>query len=187
MPVIRPGQIYKEVVLRDGRKAVLRAPDWHDLDDFLALINELVDERVDILRSTHSSRSEETEWLADRLAAIEKGSLIALVAEVNGRVVASSDVAQRTPENPEHSHVGVLGIAILKKVRSVGLGKVLMNSLLQLGKQAGLKVIILDMFATNTTARHLYESVGFIEVGKIPKAIHRDGKYIDLVRFAIEV
>ncbi|MGA8905072.1 MAG: hypothetical protein WB661_08705, partial [Candidatus Bathyarchaeia archaeon] len=94
MPVLRPGEVYKEVVLRDGRKAVLRAPEWDDLNDFLALINELVDEHADILRSTHSTRGEEVEWLADRLTAIEKGSLIALVAVVNGRVVASSDVAQ---------------------------------------------------------------------------------------------
>ena len=187
MPVLRPGQIYKEVVLRDGRKAILRAPDWHDLDDFLRLINELVDEHVDIQRSTHSSRSEEAEWLAERLVAIEMGSIIALVAEVNRKVVASSDVAQRTPQNPEHSHVGVLGIVVLKNARGVGLGRVLMGSLLQLAKQAGLKIIILDMFATNTAARRLYESVGFVEVGKIPKAIHRDGKYIDLVRFAIEL
>ena len=187
MPVLRAGQTYKEVVLGDGRKAVLRAPEWGDLDDFLALINELVDEHADILRSTHSTRGEETEWLADRLAAIEKGNLIALVAEVNGRVVASSDVAQRTPENPQHSHVGVLGIAILKTARGIGLGKVLMDSLLQLSKQAGLKIIILDMFATNNSARRLYEKVGFIEVGKIPKAINQNGKYIDLVRFAIEI
>ncbi len=187
MPILRPGQTYKEIVLEDGRKAVLRAPDWHDLDDFLSLINELVDEHADILRSTHSSHSEEAEWLGDRLTAIEKGNLIALVAEINGRLVASSDIAQRTPENPEHSHVGVLGIAILKNAREIGLGKVLMDSLLQLAKQTGLKVIILDMFATNTVARRLYEKVGFVEVGKIPKAINRDGKYIDLIRFAIEI
>jgi RimJ/RimL family protein N-acetyltransferase len=62
-----------------------------------------------------------------------------------------------------------------------------MDSLLQLAKQAGLKVIILDMFATNAVARRLYEKVGFVEVGKIPKAINRDGKYIDLIRFAIEI
>jgi phosphinothricin acetyltransferase len=187
MPVLRPGQVYEEVVLGDGRKAVLRAPDWHDLDDFLALINELVDEDADILRSTHSSLSEEAEWLADRLADIERGSLVALVADMNGKVVASSDIAQRTPENPEHNHVGVLGIVISKDARGVGLGKILMRSLLELAKKAGLKVIILDMFATNTVARRLYESMGFVEVGKIPKAIHRDGNYIDLIRFAIEI
>lgn len=187
MPVLRAGQLYKEVVLGDGRKAVLRAPDWHDLDDFLGLINELVDEHADILRSTHSSQGEEVEWLGDRLTAIEKGSLIALVADIDGRVVASADVAQRMPENPEHSHVGVLGIAILKNARGVGLGKVLMDSLLQLARQAGLKIIILDMFATNAVARRLYEKVGFVEVGKIPKAINRHDKYIDLIRFAIEI
>lgn len=187
MPVLRPGETYKEVVLGDGTKAVLRAPEWDDLDDFLGLINELVDERADILRSTHSTRGEEVEWLADRLAAIEKGSLIALVAEVNGRVVASSDVAQRTPENPQHNHVGVLGIAILKTARGLGLGKMLMDSLLNLSKKAGLKIIILDMFATNKVARRLYEGAGFVEVGKIPKAINQHGKYIDLVRFAIEI
>ena len=187
LPVLRPGQTYKKVVLEYGRKAVLRAPEWHDLDDFLALINELVDERADILRSTHSTRDEEAEWLADRLSAIEKNNLIALVAEINGRVVANSDVARRTPENPQHNHVGVLGIAILKTARGIGLGKVLMDSILQLSKQAGLKIIILDMFATNKVARSLYEKVGFVEVGKIPKAINQHGNYIDLVRFAIEI
>lgn len=55
MPVLRPGETYKEVVLGDGTKAVLRAPEWDDLDDFLGLINELVDEHADILRSTHST------------------------------------------------------------------------------------------------------------------------------------
>jgi putative acetyltransferase len=115
------------------------------------------------------------------------GNVIALVAEVDGRVVASSDVAQRTPQYSEHSHVGILGIVVLKNARRVGLGKELMESLLQLAKRAGLKIMVLDMFATNTVARHLYESIGFVEVGKIPKAIHRDGKYIDLVRFAIEI
>ena len=187
MPALRPGQSYKEVVLRDGRKAVLRVPDWHDLDDSVAFINELVEEHAEILRTIKVSRDEEAEWLGERLAAIERGTLLALVAEMDGKVVASADINQRTPEYPEHRHVGVLGIAILKSARGIGLGKALMQSLIQLAKQTGLKVIILDMFATNTDARRLYEKAGFVEVGKIPKGINRDGKYIDLIRFAIEI
>jgi RimJ/RimL family protein N-acetyltransferase len=166
---------------------VLRAPDWRDLDGSLEFINELVSERAEILRSIKASRSEEAEWLGERLAAIEKGHLIALVAEAGGKLIASSDVGQRTPEYPEHNHVGVLGIAISKSARGVGLGKALIESLLELSRSAGLKVIILDTFATNATARRLYERVGFVEVGKIPKAIHRDGSYIDLIRYAIEI
>jgi RimJ/RimL family protein N-acetyltransferase len=36
-------------------------------------------------------------------------------------------------------------------------------------------------------AHRLYKKAGFVEVGKIPKAIHRNGNYIDLIRFAIEI
>jgi len=187
LAVLRPGQIYKEVTLKDGRRAILRAPDFHDLDALLAFICELVDERVQIVRTTKPSREEEAEWLGKRLAEIEKGSLVILVAEVDGRLVANSEVGQRTPQFPEMSHVGVLGIAILKSARGVGLGTALMESLIQLAKQMNLRVVILDTFATNNIAQRLYKKVGFVEVGKIPKGIHRDGSYIDMLRFAIEI
>ena len=186
MAVPRPGQTYKTVTLKDGRIAVLRAPDFHDLDALLALISELVEERVEIITTTKPSRDEEAEWLGRRLASIEKGNLAALVAEINGRLVANCEVEQRTPQFPEMSHVGVLGIAILKNARGVGLGTALMESLIELARQMHLRVVILDTFATNTIAQGLYRKVGFVEVGKIPKAIHRDGSYIDMVRFAIE-
>ena len=185
--VLRPGQTYREVALKDGRTAILRAPDWHDLDALLAFITELVDERAEILRTTKPSREEEAEWLGRRLASIEKGNSVVLVAEINGRLVANSEVEQRAPQFPEMSHVGVLGIGILKNSRGVGLGTVLMESLIKLAKQVGLKILILDTFATNKAAQILYKKAGFVEVGKIPKAIHRDGNYIDLIRFAIEI
>jgi RimJ/RimL family protein N-acetyltransferase len=184
--VLRPGQRYKGVTLKDGRIAVLRAPDFHDLDALLAFINELVDEQAQIIRTTKPSRDEEAEWLGGRLAAIEKGNLVALVAEVNGRLIANSEVEQRT-QFPEMSHVGVLGIAILKDARGVGLGTALMESLIQLARQMKLKIVILDTFATNTIAQRLYRKIGFVEVGKIPKGIHRNGSYTDLLRFAIEM
>lgn len=187
MSILRPGQRYKEVILKDGRKAVLRAPDCGDLDGLLSFISELVDERAEIIRTTKPSRGEEADWLGRRLAAIEKGTLVVLVAEVDGRIVASSEVGQRAEHFPEMSHVGVLGIGILKNARGTGLGTALMQSLIQLAKQLGIKIVILDMFATNKVARGLYEKVGFVEVGKIPKGINRDGKYIDLIRFAIEI
>ncbi len=38
-PVLLSGHVYKEVLLRDGKQAVLRVPDWHDVDDFLVFIN----------------------------------------------------------------------------------------------------------------------------------------------------
>jgi RimJ/RimL family protein N-acetyltransferase len=63
----------------------------------------------------------------------------------------------------------------------------MMKVLINESRRAGLKIIVLDVFATNSRARHVYEKVGFREVGKIPKGISKDGGYIDLVRMALEL
>ena len=92
LPILRPGQIYQKAVLKNGREAIIRAPDWHDLDDFVAFINELVEEHAEILRTEKVSLNEEAKWLGDRLAAVEQGNMIALVAEIDGKTLASSEV-----------------------------------------------------------------------------------------------
>jgi hypothetical protein len=68
MVILRPEDTYKEADLRDSRKAVLRTPDWRDLDGLLAFIVELVEERAEIVRTMKPSRNEEAEWLGRRLA-----------------------------------------------------------------------------------------------------------------------
>lgn len=56
MPVLlRPGKVYQELTLKDGRNVVLRAPRWDDLDDFVAFINELVEEGTEIARTEKES------------------------------------------------------------------------------------------------------------------------------------
>lgn len=50
-----------------------------------------------------------------------------------------------------------------------------------------MKVLILDVFDTNKVAKELYKKIGFKEAGKIPKGIRKKGKYIDLVKMALEL
>jgi len=49
------------------------------------------------------------------------------------------------------------------------------------------KLLTLSLFATNRIAYHLYEKLGFIETGRIPKALFKDGKYIDEVMMTKEL
>ncbi len=183
IPILHAGETLREIHIKDGRKATIRAPRWEDLDDLLALINGLVAEKADILRVQGVKREEEAEWLAQRLADLENGRLIALVAEVEGRVVASCEVTLR---EGVQSHLGSLGIATSSGFRDLGLGHELMQALLELSKKAGLKVIVLHVYATNNRARHLYEKAGFRGYGILPKGILRDGTYVDLVNMVIE-
>jgi len=99
-----------------------------------------------------------------------------LVAEVDGKVVAVSEISKRSGYE---KHVGVIGIAIRSEFRDLGIGTEMMNALVEQAQEMGLKVLTLTAFATNKSAIHVYEKVGFLQTGRIPKKHFKDGKYID--------
>ncbi|MEM3623212.1 MAG: GNAT family N-acetyltransferase [Candidatus Bathyarchaeia archaeon] len=154
----------------------MRTPKWEDLDDLLELINSLVEESAEIIRNEKVSREEEIDWLSKTLASLEKGEVFFLVAEVDGKVIASSDIH---PLRGFERHVGVLGIIIKNGFRNIGVGTEMMKTLIEQAYKMGLKVLTLTVFATNRRAIHVYEKVGFVQTGIIPRKHFKDGKYID--------
>ena len=173
---MKSGKIFRSFTAKDRRKVVLRTPVWEDLDDFLELINSLVEERADILRTEKVSRDEEIDFLSRVLSRLEKDEMFYLVAEVDGKVVAVSEISKRSGYE---KHVGVIGIAIRSEFRDLGIGTEMMNALVEQAQEMGLKVLTLTAFAANKPAIHVYEKVGFLQTGRIPKKHFKDGKYID--------
>ena len=169
---------------KDGREVVLRPIKWEDLDDCIEFINSLVEEGADILMDTQVSRGEEADWLGKRLARAVKGEIIDLIAEFDGKMVANSEVEKRSGLM---SHVGYLGIGIKADYRGIGIGAQIMQALKEESKKAGLNILVLDTFATNETAQALYRKMSFQDAGRIPKAIYKNGKYIDLIRMTLEL
>jgi ribosomal protein S18 acetylase RimI-like enzyme len=169
---------------KDGRKVILRSVRWDDLEDLIEFIDSLADEGADILRTARVTREEEAEWLGRRLARIDNGELIDAVAEVDGKVVANSEVTKRTGMM---SHIGDFGIGIRSGYRGIGIGTEIMKALIEESRNAGLKILVLDHFASNKHARALYDKMGFKEMGKIPNGICKNGKYVDLIRMVREL
>jgi ribosomal protein S18 acetylase RimI-like enzyme len=169
---------------QDGREVVLRSIRWEDLDDSIEFINSLVDEGAEILVDKKVLRADEADWLGKRLARADKGEIIDIVAEVDGRMVANSEVEKRSGLR---SHVGYLGIGVKAEYRGIGIGTKIMQALKEESRTAGLKILVLDTFATNKTAQALYRKMGFQDAGRIPKAICKNGKYIDLIRMTLEL
>ena len=173
---MKSGKIVRSFFAKAGRKVVLRTPKWEDLDDFLEIINSLVDEGADILRTERVSKEEEIDFLSGVLSRLEKDEMFYLVAEVDGKVVAVSEISKR---GGYEKHVGVIGIAIRNGFRDLGIGTEIMKTLVEQAQKMGLKVLTLSAFATNKPAIHVYEKVGFVQTGTIPKKHFKEGKYID--------
>jgi RimJ/RimL family protein N-acetyltransferase len=173
---MKSGKLVRSYSLRDRREAILRTPKWEDLDDFLDLINSLVEERAEISRTELVSREEEIDFLSKVLSRLEKDELFFLVAEVDGKVVASSEIDKRSGYE---EHVGVIGIAIKSGFRDLGIGTEMMKTLVGQAEKMRLKVLTLTAFASNERAIHVYEKIGFVQTGRVPKKHFKDGKYID--------
>jgi hypothetical protein len=100
-----------------------------------------------------------------------------MVAEVNGKVIANSEIG-RGREGYER-HVGGIGVAIKKGFRDLGIGTEMMKALMKQARGIGLKVLKLSAFETNKRAIHVYEKFGFVQTGRVPRKFFRDGRNLD--------
>jgi RimJ/RimL family protein N-acetyltransferase len=173
---VQLGRVFRKFHAKNGQEVILRTPRLEDLDELMKLINSLVDEKAEIGRTEKVTREKEAEWLPKMLANLEKDELFFLVAEVDKGLVASSDIHILSGDE---KHVGVLGIVVKNGFRSLGIGTEMMKILVEQATSLGLKVLTLYVFATNKRAVHVYEKVGFVETGKIPRKHFREGQYID--------
>jgi RimJ/RimL family protein N-acetyltransferase len=176
---LKAGQILHQFTAQDGKKVMLRTPKWEDLDDLLKVSNSLVEEEAEIEYDTQTTRNAEADWLANTLAKLEKDRSLSLMAEVEGKVVASSSLIKSLLSSEKH--LGRIGIIIKAGYRNIGIGTEMMKMLIEPAKMRGLKILTLSVFATNKRAFHGYEKVGFKEAGRIRKGIYRKGRYIDRI------
>jgi len=181
---LKEGTFIRRFKAKDGREVTLRAPRWSDLEDMLEFINSLVEEGAKIMATEKKTRDEEIDWLAKHLSDLEKNRKVAIAAEVDARFIGQVEVKRRGGYS---RHVGALGIAIHDGYRDIGIGTELMKEAEAQARQMEIEIMTLEVFANNSRARHLYEKLGYRVVGCEPKAILKDGVYIDNIIMAKEL
>ena len=177
-------RVYAEFYTADNSKVTLRSARTSDLQDFLDFINSLVDEQADILLEERLTLEDEIDWLRNLMAEIENGIVISVVAEIDGRIIGNSGVRRGTGRN---SHVGLLHIAVRNSYRNAGIGTEMIQTLIEESRKIGLMLLHLTVSSSNQQAIHLYEKIGFREVGRWPKAMRKGNEYVDEVCMALEL
>jgi RimJ/RimL family protein N-acetyltransferase len=173
---LKTGKILKNFKAKDGRNIILRTPKWQDLNDLLELINSLVDEKAEILITQKFTKEEEAEWLQKTFFSLERDELFLVVAEVDKKVIASSDFQIRSGDKEQ---VGLIGIVVRNGYRNLGIGTEIMKTHLEHAASLGLRVLTVNVFATNKRAIHVYEKIGFVRTDIILKKHFRQGSFID--------
>lgn len=168
-------KIVSKFKLEDGREVVIRYPELGDLKEMTRYINTLSKEQTFItFQGNEISLKDERKHLKNMLDKIKKGLAVQLLIFHNNQLVGITDIKMY-----EHAlkHEGVFGITIAKEFRGVGLGKKIMELVIDetIKKLPQLKVITLGVFSDNPLAQNLYKSFGFKEYGRLPEIIsHKD-------------
>lgn len=160
----------------DGISYTIRYPKRTDLEEYLKYINELSKEKTFVsFQGEEITKDDERVYLNSILKKIKNKLSVQLVVDINGKIEGISGIDTKGRVN---NHVGIFGISISKNFRSRGIGKKLIESVLEETKKnlKHIKIIHLECFANNNAACNLYKSVGFKEYGKLPNGIaYKDG------------
>lgn len=176
---MKTGKILRKFNAKNGKKVILRTPKMEDLDDFLELINSLVDEKAQIYITQKFTRKEETKWLLKILSCLEKDEAFFLVAEVDKKAIGLSEFQIKSGDKDHR--VGEIGIIISKKYRNLGIGTTILKTILEQAALFGLKTVTVIPFSTNSHAIHVYKKVGFVKSSILPKKHFRQDKVIDQI------
>lgn len=168
----------------DGIPYLIRYPKRTDLSELWRYINDLSKERTFISwQGEDISLKDERSFLNSLLRKIRDGKSVFLVVESEGKIIGDSGIDTKGRVN---NHVGTFGLSVAKDFRGKGIGKRLMELVLEETKKnlKHIKIIHLECFANNETACNLYKSVGFKEYGKLPNGIaYRDGFVDEILMF----
>ncbi len=103
------------------------------------------------------------------------------VAELRGEIVAYGVVAVAAGE----AHI--LNICVLEDLRGRGLGRQMLNLLLERAGDGGAGAVFLEVRPSNTLAISLYQSVGFVVVGRRRSYYQGDGGREDALVLKLEM
>ena len=105
-------------------------------------------------------------------------------AIIDDNVVGWCDVIRRPQEF--HSHVGVLGMGIVKEFRRQGIGTKLIYRTIDHARENGIEKVELEVYDSNVVARKLYERLGFSVEGVKKEGKKFRNEYEDIIMMGLK-
>ncbi|WP_432666960.1 arsinothricin resistance N-acetyltransferase ArsN1 family A [Wukongibacter baidiensis] len=146
-----------------------------DIPSITTIYNQGIEDRIATLETRLRTTEDMNQWLINRS---EKHKVIVITDELSTVL----GWASLNAFNSRCSYSGVVDISIYIKrsMRGKGLGKILLNNLVEVAKEQGFHKLVLSTFDSNQLGQRLYASVEFRKVGTYIKQGILDNKWIDI-------
>ena len=146
-----------------------------DAPAIATIYNQGIKDRIATLETELRSPEERRQWLAARGPRHP-----VIVAEADGQVVGWGSL---NPFNPRkaYDHAADFSVYVERDWRGKGVGRRLLERLIELARQIGYHKMVLSAFPFNTAGIALYERLGFRTVGIYKEQGLLDGKWVDTI------
>lgn len=156
--------------------ATLRPATEADVPAITAIYNASVAVNTASWDTEPQTEADRLAWFRDRTAA---GQAV-LVAELAGRVVGWGSWGTFRPKagyrmTMEHT------LYVDETARGHGVGRLLMTGIIDTATAAGMHALVGAVSSENEVSIALHERFGFVEVGRMPQAGAKFGRWLDLV------
>ena len=158
----------------------IRAYSKNDIEQMIAIWNEIVDEGIAFPQENLLDDNTGSQFFASQsycgVAVDEDDSIVGLY------ILHPNNVGRC-------GHICNASYAVDKNFRGLHIGEKLVSDCLVQGKKHGFGVLQFNaVVATNIHARHLYERLGFIQLGTIKNGFRmKDGHYEDICPYYHEL
>lgn len=110
------------------------------------------------------------QWIKD----INQNNLVMYLAFDNQQLIGMAQVSRGKRRQRDHGH---FGISLHHAYRHDGIGQQLARFVIhQAIARMNLRIIRLEVFASNSVAYHVYTKLGFVEYGRLPAAFKYKGQ-----------
>lgn len=145
--------------------------------EYINLLNEIILEKKWLGTNTPYTYNSSYSYLSSR---VESGHPFILIFR-NEDLIGWADVDRYS------NKIGLLGIGIRVDYRNKGIGKYLLELIINKSKKYGYERLDLRVRAKNESAIKLYKKMGFKEIEYIENGIYLDREKIDLIKMALEL
>lgn len=158
---------------------LIREATTGDLPAIGALFNALIATETYTYREHLADRHEMEMWFAGQ---VEAGHPV-LVAELEGTVVGYTtwSLFRFSPRLPGYRHSAELTIHVDRAHHGRGIGRSLMEALVEAARASDVHVLIAGIDATNVASIDFHRRLGFVETARMPDVGTKFGRWLTLV------
>jgi len=173
-----PGQIIDRFHSKKNKEIILKIPKMGWEKQYQSFINSIIAEDDYIIYDESLDFEDENKFIQSELDKIKDKKGFCLTAFYQDEIIGGTTIDFGKGRK---KHVATFGIAIKEGFREEGIGTKMMEILFEYVKRTGIRLIELEVFATNKRAIGAYRKMGFIKHGELPRAIYRKGKFVNAI------